>query len=129
MCFILKLCINADLGRFVECVSGSTLLSLTALLSQPQRCKVLLKEVALHASLKYLNTEMIAEYVMWRKVWCTKSTVLTPFIIFVVLLSTKLWFLYWSLDEISTERLELEGVCSAEAFISHTLVAFCVVYC
>lgn len=60
---------------------------------------MLLKEMALHASLDCLNTEVIAEDVMWRKAWCSKTTVLTPLVIFVVLLGTKLWLLYSSFDD------------------------------
>lgn len=99
MDLIQKLCLNPDLGRFVECISGSTLLS-AYLCCHSHRAveSVLFKEMALHASLKCLNAEVIAEDVTQRKAWCSKTTVLTPFVIAVILLDTKLWFLYSSLD-------------------------------
>jgi len=93
--------------------------------------------MALYTSLKCLNTEVIAEDVMWRKAGCVKPTLLTPFMmLFYWLLNygscIHLWIMLSFVKnspEISTERVEVEGVCSAATLISHTLVTSSVAYC
>lgn len=59
---------------------------------------VLLKEMPLHPSLKCLDSEVMGKDALWSKSRCCETTVLTPFLILVILLGAVFWSPYSSVQ-------------------------------
>lgn len=66
---------------------------------------VLLKEMALHPSLKCLDSEVMGKDALWSKSRCCETTVLTPFLILVILLGAVFWSPYSSVQCFSSWRM------------------------